>query len=236
MPMSNVGFSGGGSVFKAMIRPSPALYDFMPDNAYGAMQAGTNNPMYGNIGIQPGFQCAARSYGMPQANMGMVGFAQPYAQNMDMTGTGVANCYSKAGIGEGDNLTTQEVLPTWGFCWGKFWSCYAAKILPEQEMLNNVLQGLSDARVLPKETNCPSGQAIAIFESRMLAESALESIEINCLVMADRKWPVIASRVKESVNEVKFPGHLGLEKLKLGRTFVSEDYVSLLFLKDLTTF
>ncbi|MCO5551790.1 hypothetical protein L7F22_005292 [Adiantum nelumboides] len=101
-------------------------------------------------------------------------------------------------------------------------------------MLNNIFQGLSDARVLPKETNCPSGQAIAIFESRMLAESALESIERNCLVMADRKWPVIASRVKESVNEVKFPGHLGLEKLKLGRTFVSEDYIALAKIGDRT--
>ncbi|MCO5574621.1 hypothetical protein L7F22_028410 [Adiantum nelumboides] len=46
MPMSNAGCFGGGSVFQAMIRPSPALHGFIPDNAYGAMQAGNGNPMY----------------------------------------------------------------------------------------------------------------------------------------------------------------------------------------------
>ncbi|MCO5592400.1 hypothetical protein L7F22_046403 [Adiantum nelumboides] len=40
--------------------------------------------LYGNIGVQPGFQCAAGSYGMPGANMGMAGFAQPEAQNLNM--------------------------------------------------------------------------------------------------------------------------------------------------------
>ncbi|MCO5601850.1 hypothetical protein L7F22_055975 [Adiantum nelumboides] len=58
----------------------------MPDNAYGAMPPGGSNPMYGNIGVQPGFQCAAGSYGMPGANMGMAGFAQPDAQNLNMAG------------------------------------------------------------------------------------------------------------------------------------------------------
>ncbi|MCO5549173.1 hypothetical protein L7F22_002640 [Adiantum nelumboides] len=42
--------------------------------------------MYGNIGVQPGFQCAASSYGMPGANMGMAGFARPDAQNQNMVG------------------------------------------------------------------------------------------------------------------------------------------------------
>ncbi|MCO5592996.1 hypothetical protein L7F22_047000 [Adiantum nelumboides] len=40
MPMSNAGCFGGGSIFQAMIRFSPALHSFMPDNAYGEMQAG----------------------------------------------------------------------------------------------------------------------------------------------------------------------------------------------------
>ncbi|MCO5594416.1 hypothetical protein L7F22_048446 [Adiantum nelumboides] len=74
------------NVFQAMIRPSPALHGFMPDNAYGAMPPGGNNPMYGNIGVQPGFQCAAGSYGMPGANMGMAGFSQPDALNLNMAG------------------------------------------------------------------------------------------------------------------------------------------------------
>ncbi|MCO5608063.1 hypothetical protein L7F22_062268 [Adiantum nelumboides] len=56
------------------------------DNAYGAMQADTSNPMYGNIDVQPRIQCAASSYGMPGANMGMAGFSQLYARNMNMTG------------------------------------------------------------------------------------------------------------------------------------------------------
>ncbi|MCO5572141.1 hypothetical protein L7F22_025892 [Adiantum nelumboides] len=54
MPMSNAGCFGGGSVFQAMIRPSPALHGFVPNNSYGAMQAGSSNPMYGYIGVQPG--------------------------------------------------------------------------------------------------------------------------------------------------------------------------------------
>ncbi|MCO5558539.1 hypothetical protein L7F22_012124 [Adiantum nelumboides] len=86
MPMSNAGCFGGGLFFQAMIRPSPALHGFMPDNAYGAMPPGGSNPMYVNIGVQPGFQCAAGSYGMPGANMGMAGFAQPDAQNLNMAG------------------------------------------------------------------------------------------------------------------------------------------------------
>ncbi|MCO5575128.1 hypothetical protein L7F22_028925 [Adiantum nelumboides] len=75
----------------ALIRPSPALHGLMPDNAFGEMQVGTNNPMYGNIGVQPGFQCAIGSYGMPGANMGMVGFSQPYAQNLNLTGRAGGN-------------------------------------------------------------------------------------------------------------------------------------------------
>ncbi|MCO5555924.1 hypothetical protein L7F22_009468 [Adiantum nelumboides] len=58
----------------------------LSDDAYGAMQVGTSNSMYENIGVQPGFQCAAGSYGMLGANMGMAGFSQPYAQNMNLTG------------------------------------------------------------------------------------------------------------------------------------------------------
>ncbi|MCO5560013.1 hypothetical protein L7F22_013619 [Adiantum nelumboides] len=84
MPMSNAGCFGSGSVFQAVIRPSPALHGFMPDNAYGAMQEGSGNLMYGNIGVQPGFQCAAGSYGMPGVNMKMAGFSQPDAQNLNM--------------------------------------------------------------------------------------------------------------------------------------------------------
>ncbi|MCO5600561.1 hypothetical protein L7F22_054675 [Adiantum nelumboides] len=108
MPMSNAGCFGGGSVFLAMIRPSPTLHGFMPDNASGAMQAGSNNPMYGNIGVQPGFQCAAGSYGLLGANMGMAGFSQPYVQNQNMTDTAGGNFNSAMSLLNApayDNLT-----------------------------------------------------------------------------------------------------------------------------------
>ncbi|MCO5570816.1 hypothetical protein L7F22_024544 [Adiantum nelumboides] len=41
------GYFGGGSVFQSMIRPSPGFQGYMPS---------TGNPMYDNIGVQPGFQ------------------------------------------------------------------------------------------------------------------------------------------------------------------------------------
>ncbi|MCO5601409.1 hypothetical protein L7F22_055530 [Adiantum nelumboides] len=108
MPMPNAGCFGCGLVFQAMIRPSPTLHGFMPDNAYGAMQAGNSNPMYGNIGVQPGFQCAADSCGMPGANMGMAGFAQPEAQNLNMAGRPGVNLGSRMPLLNApayDNLT-----------------------------------------------------------------------------------------------------------------------------------
>lgn len=92
-----------------------------------------------------------------------------------------------------------------------------------REMLQSKLLGLSDARVLPKEPSALSGQAIAIFETRMLADSALQAFETDCLVMSEKKWPVIASRMKR-VNQANFPGHLALEKLKLGRSFGGDEW------------
>ncbi|MCO5576468.1 hypothetical protein L7F22_030278 [Adiantum nelumboides] len=53
---------------------------------YGSIDGISHFFMYGNIGVQPGFQCAAGSYGMPGANMGMACFAQPDAQNQNMAG------------------------------------------------------------------------------------------------------------------------------------------------------
>ncbi|MCO5604603.1 hypothetical protein L7F22_058772 [Adiantum nelumboides] len=68
MPLSNAGCFGGGSVFQAMIRPSPALHGFMPNNAYGAMPTGGSNPMYGNIGVHPGRPSRNFGSGMPLLN------------------------------------------------------------------------------------------------------------------------------------------------------------------------
>ncbi|KAH7388046.1 hypothetical protein KP509_16G054700 [Ceratopteris richardii] len=92
-----------------------------------------------------------------------------------------------------------------------------------QETFKSVFQGVSDARVLPKESICPTAQAIVIFDTKLSADNALSAMERDCLLL-ERRWPIIASKVKESADESKFPGHLALEKLKLGRNLVTEDY------------
>ncbi|MCO5608406.1 hypothetical protein L7F22_062616 [Adiantum nelumboides] len=110
LPMSNAGCFGGGSDFQAIIRYSPALHGFMPDNAYGTMQPGGSNPMYRNIGVQPGFQCAAGSYGMRGANMGIAGFSQPDALNLNMAGRPSGNFGSRMPLLNApayDNLTSK---------------------------------------------------------------------------------------------------------------------------------
>eukprot|EP00250_Pteridium_aquilinum_P010973 c19755_g1_i1 orf=466-2559(-) len=93
-----------------------------------------------------------------------------------------------------------------------------------RDMLKNILQGVSDARIIPQETTCPYGQALAIFDSKLLADSALQEMERKCLVVANNKRPIIASKVKETSNLSRFPGHLALEKLKLSRNLVAEEY------------
>ncbi|MCO5550736.1 hypothetical protein L7F22_004227 [Adiantum nelumboides] len=69
-----------------ILDPVQAMRLGVQDNAYGAMPLGGSNPMYGNIGVQPGFQCAVGSYGMPGANNGITGFSQPDALNLNMAG------------------------------------------------------------------------------------------------------------------------------------------------------
>ncbi|MCO5579902.1 hypothetical protein L7F22_033768 [Adiantum nelumboides] len=110
LPMSNAGCFGGSSVFQVIIRPSPELHGLMLDNAYGAIPAGGSSPMYGNIGVQPGFHCATGSYGMPGANMGMAGFAQPNAQNLNMASRPGGNFGSRMPLLNAptyDNLTPE---------------------------------------------------------------------------------------------------------------------------------
>ncbi|MCO5599536.1 hypothetical protein L7F22_053642 [Adiantum nelumboides] len=54
---------GGGSVLQSMIRPSPRFQGYMPS---------TGNPMYDNIGVQPGFQIVPGSLGMAGTDLGKV--------------------------------------------------------------------------------------------------------------------------------------------------------------------
>ncbi|MCO5546726.1 hypothetical protein L7F22_000162 [Adiantum nelumboides] len=97
-------------------------------------------------------------------------------------------------------------------------------MVQQQEMLKHIFQGVSAVRVIPQETVCPYGQALAIFDSRLLADNALQEMERKCLVLASNKRPIFATKFKETCNLTKFPGHLALEKLKLSRNLGADDY------------
>ena len=45
-----------------------------PGTVFGGAQTSIPNPMYGNIGMQPGFQGIQGSFGMPQGTFAMAGF------------------------------------------------------------------------------------------------------------------------------------------------------------------
>ncbi|MCO5592049.1 hypothetical protein L7F22_046043 [Adiantum nelumboides] len=77
MHTSFPGYFGGGSVFQFMIRPSPGFQGYMPS---------TGNPMYDNIGVQPGFRIVPGSIGMAGTDLGMAGPARPYVRPMDLSG------------------------------------------------------------------------------------------------------------------------------------------------------
>ncbi|MCO5558673.1 hypothetical protein L7F22_012259 [Adiantum nelumboides] len=76
MHTSFPGYFGGGSVFQSMIRPSPGFQGYMPS---------TGNPMYDNIGVQPGFQIVPSSLGMAGTDLGMAGPSRPYVRPMDLS-------------------------------------------------------------------------------------------------------------------------------------------------------
>ncbi|MCO5605150.1 hypothetical protein L7F22_059330 [Adiantum nelumboides] len=82
MHTSFPGYFGGGSVFQSMIIPSSGFQGYMPS---------TGNPMYDNIGVQPGFQIVPGSLGMAGTDLGMAGPSRPYVRPMDLSGrTGVS--------------------------------------------------------------------------------------------------------------------------------------------------
>ncbi|MCO5608505.1 hypothetical protein L7F22_062716 [Adiantum nelumboides] len=82
MHTSFPGYFGGGSVFQSMIRPSPGFQGYMPS---------IGNPMYDNIGVQPGFQIVPGSIGMAGTDLGMADPSRPYVRPMDLSGgTGVS--------------------------------------------------------------------------------------------------------------------------------------------------
>lgn len=93
-----------------------------------------------------------------------------------------------------------------------------------RDMLKSVLKGVSNARIIPQGSLCPYAPALAIFDSKLLADSALQEIEHKCLVVGSSRRPIIACKFKENTNVSSFPGHLALERFKLGRNAAADEY------------
>ena len=74
-PTLHPGYFGGGSVFQSMAGYTPGNPVYTPGTVFGGAQTFMPNPMYGNIGMQPGFQGMQGSFGMPQSTFGTAGFS-----------------------------------------------------------------------------------------------------------------------------------------------------------------
>ena len=59
------GYFGGGSVFQSMADYAPGTQIYIPGTVFGGAQSWMPNPMYGNIGMQPGFQGVQGSFAVP---------------------------------------------------------------------------------------------------------------------------------------------------------------------------
>ena len=66
-------------MFQSMAGYAPGTQPFMPGTVFGGAQTWMPNPMYGNLGMQPGFQGAQGTFGMPQGIFGMAGFQNQQA-------------------------------------------------------------------------------------------------------------------------------------------------------------
>ncbi|MCO5610832.1 hypothetical protein L7F22_065074 [Adiantum nelumboides] len=79
-PSVHPGYFGGGSVFQSMAGHALGNQFYTPGTVFGGAQMMMPNPMYGGIGLQPGFQSIHGQFGMPHASFGMAGTAnqQPY--------------------------------------------------------------------------------------------------------------------------------------------------------------
>ncbi|MCO5559172.1 hypothetical protein L7F22_012766 [Adiantum nelumboides] len=79
-PSFHPGYFGGGSVFQSMTGYTPPVQGYMPGTVFQGMQNVMPNPMYANMGLQPGFQSFQSGYGIPQHTFGMAGHeTQPMA-------------------------------------------------------------------------------------------------------------------------------------------------------------
>ena len=57
------GYFGGGSVFQSMAGVLLFPQEYRPGNVFGAMQQGHANPLYANIGLQPGYSMYSGMFG-----------------------------------------------------------------------------------------------------------------------------------------------------------------------------
>ncbi|MCO5597943.1 hypothetical protein L7F22_052030 [Adiantum nelumboides] len=87
-PSVHPGYFGGRSVFLSMAGHAPGNKFYTPGSVFEGAQTMMPNPMYGGIGMQPGFQSTQSQFGMPQANFGMAGITN---QQPNMTSPGQLN-------------------------------------------------------------------------------------------------------------------------------------------------
>ncbi|MCO5554927.1 hypothetical protein L7F22_008466 [Adiantum nelumboides] len=79
-PSVHPGYFGGGSVFRSMASHAPGNHFYTPGTVFGSAQTMMPNPMYGSIGMQPGFQSQNNSSQGTQMNLNSVPMFQslPY--------------------------------------------------------------------------------------------------------------------------------------------------------------
>lgn len=86
------------------------------------------------------------------------------------------------------------------------------------DLMKVALSGCSDAHMLRQSgsTSVEAGQALLVFETESLADSALQQLEESCLVLPSCR-PLLANKAKPSDLEkiARFPGHFPLDNFKL---------------------
>eukprot|EP00250_Pteridium_aquilinum_P000928 c11112_g1_i1 orf=520-2169(-) len=86
------------------------------------------------------------------------------------------------------------------------------------DLMMCAVEGCSGAQMLQRSGSLSalSGEALLVFETEGLADSALQQFEENCLILSGCRRPLIASKVKISDpgNIQRFPGHFPLDNFK----------------------
>ena len=80
------GYFGGGSIFQAMARQPTSFPGFMPGGSSGYIPAQVVNPLYANIGVQPGHQTLYSPALMPAPPVSRAEFSRPLEHMAARTG------------------------------------------------------------------------------------------------------------------------------------------------------